>query len=182
VERELLVESAYRVQTQNFWYSPAMPGNWDSPTAKFDPNIHTPYINVRPTDLLRMMLGKVIAKVLGVKENNDIARIGKVINGKTGEADNTAVRNEYVIIECNRSKVYPDDDNTLGVYFVNSAGQRFRVSERLLHNTSKMVTPKVPADIEPGEYGLEIVTRFSSGKQMLKEPRTIIYDSKLSIS
>jgi hypothetical protein len=180
VVREFLVERCERVQTKNFWYSQSVPGVWESLTAKFDPKIHTPSINVHPTEDFRNTLKKVDVEVIGEKDSS--ALISTVTNGKNGKIDNTGIRNEYLILEGDKLKIFPDDDNSLGVYFVNAAGQRFRSTERLLDNTPMKVTPRVPADIEPGEYGLEIVTRYSGGQYVLKEPRTIVYKSKLTIS
>ena len=44
-------------------------------------------------------------------------------------------------------------------------------------------SPRVPADLEAGEYTLRIVTQFTnSGSTLLKEPRTIEYDMPLTVS
>ena len=179
VEREFLIERCERVQTKNFWLGQAAFGSWDGETTKFDPDVHAPGIHATPTEDFRKALLTVGFEVLGVKE---VVAIGTVTNGKNGKRDNTGVRGEYLILEGERLRVFPENDDTLGVYFVNAVGERFRSTERLMDNDPKRVVPKVPANIAPGEYDVEIVTRYSAGKYALKEPRTIVYKSKLTIS
>ena len=73
-----------------------------------------------------------------------------------------------------------------GVYFVLIGAETEtirKVDRRLTQNLPSSIIARVPADLEPGEYTLRIVTQFTnSGSTLLKEPRTIEYDMPLMIS
>jgi len=43
-------------------------------------------------------------------------------------------------------------------------------------------TFEIPASLVPGGYRVEIVSRFSGGRVLLKEPRTITYPVVLTVS
>jgi hypothetical protein len=69
----------------------------------------------------------------------------------------------------------------LGVWFVAAAdGTRTKVAENLGLNRPNEVLALIPA-LPPGKYRLEIVTRFTGGSSVLKEPRTIKAEPELTV-
>jgi hypothetical protein len=56
-----------------------------------------------------------------------------------------------------------------------------RLIEHIAENTSSKIIGIVPALPSPGTYRVVIVTQFSSGSTMLKEPRTIICGFTLNV-
>jgi hypothetical protein len=73
------------------------------------------------------------------------------------------------------------DNEAIGVFFVNTAdGNRVKVVKNFAENRSRKVIAVVPADIAAGTYRLEIVTQFSQGSGILKEPRTILFATDLT--
>jgi hypothetical protein len=75
------------------------------------------------------------------------------------------------------------DHTGVGIYFENTQGdiQRVKVTGRLAENTSSKIIGIVPALPSPGTYRVVIVTQFSSGNTMLKEPRNIISGFTLNV-
>lgn len=47
-------------------------------------------------------------------------------------------------------------------------------------NNPKALMPRVPL-LPPGDYTLQITTRYSKTGQLLKEPRTLVYDFPLTV-
>jgi hypothetical protein len=69
----------------------------------------------------------------------------------------------------------------IGVWFVNQAdGGRVKVTEPLGINRAAEVMTLIPA-LPAGKYKLEIVTRYSTGTILLKEPRTIKAEPELTV-
>jgi hypothetical protein len=68
-----------------------------------------------------------------------------------------------------------------GVYFVNQEeGTRFKVAEKLTINRGTELVCTIPA-LPIGTFKLEIVTQFTPGGILLKEPRTIKADWVLQV-
>jgi hypothetical protein len=69
----------------------------------------------------------------------------------------------------------------IDVYFVDRdsrmAASAFRISE----NTPSKLMVRVPSSLMKGEYTLRIVTHYTSGSILLKEPRTIEYEHPLVV-
>ena len=72
-----------------------------------------------------------------------------------------------------------------GVFFVLRGAETEtvrKVDRRLTQNNPSSIIARVPADLEPGEYILRIVTQFSNSAVLLKEPRTLEYEQPLFVS
>jgi hypothetical protein len=81
-------------------------------------------------------------------------------------------------------KIKVEGDNpAVGVYFVSTVSptQRVKVVGHLAENIAAKVIGIVPA-LSAGSYTLEIVTQFSSGSSLLKEPRTIAFARELTVA
>jgi hypothetical protein len=60
-------------------------------------------------------------------------------------------------------------------------GEAAQVTDPLTQNDPKKIICRVPS-LAAGEYTLKIVTRYSNGTTLLKEPRAIVYDLPLLVS
>ena len=74
------------------------------------------------------------------------------------------------------------EDVANGVYFVDTTTQTrtaVEASDIVTNNPSELII-LIPA-LATGTYTLEIVTQFSSGTSLLKEPRTASFDKILTV-
>jgi hypothetical protein len=172
--------NSQRVQTLLVNMSPRVPGTWDGATAHYDPVKNKLTCDMVLTSEMRSALEEVGVTVLGVKESGAI--IGLVTDTATGLTDGSITPGDDVIIEGAKIKIFPDNVDAIGIFFIDSAGTAYKVTHRLTQNTPKCVIARVPADLPAGEYTLKIVTKFSSGSSELKEPREIVYNLPMTVA
>ena len=132
---------------------------------------------------MRDALATVGVEVLGVKEGGG-ASIGLVTNTLDGNTDGTITPGDDILIEGAKIKVAGDEE-LCGVYFVlrDAAEETIhKVERRLTQNNPSSIIARVPATLEPGAYTLRIVTQFTGGSNLLKEPRTLEYEMPLTVS
>jgi hypothetical protein len=153
-------------------------GAWIGSDARFDPQTHKITLDMMPSAEMREALKQVGVEVLGVKDGG--AFIGRVTDGPTGRTDGVITPYEDLIIEGAKLKIAPDDDDTMGVFFVSDSGSSMKVTQRMLQNDPKKLIVRTP-DLSSGKYTLQVITRFTSGSTLLKEPRTITYENKLTV-
>ena len=177
--RRDFVKRGYSVLSGCCQLTPRVSGAWIGSNAKFDPAIHKITLDITPSAEMRNDLKEVGVEVLGVKAGG--AYVGLVTDTSTGLNDGTITANEDIMIEGDKLKITPEDEAGLGIFFIDSAGAETVVTRRLTQNDPKKIIARVPA-LTAGEYTLRIVTRFSTGSQLLKEQRVIDYDMKLIIS
>jgi hypothetical protein len=73
------------------------------------------------------------------------------------------------------------DNPANGVYFIDANSNRTKVdvSDIVVNNPSELMI-LIPV-LSPGTYQLEVTTQFSAGSQVLKEPRSVLFDRMLSV-
>jgi len=179
IKRRML-QSGNSVQDGVSHISPRVSGSWLGSSANFDPKVQKITLDMFPCTEMRAALEQVGVEVLGVK--NSGAFIGLVTNTLDGETSGYVNLNEDIMIEGDKLKIMPEDDSSLGVFFVDIDGQEFRVDRRLTQNDPKKIIARVPEYINPAEYTLRIKTRFSNSQQLLKEPRIIDYERMLFVN
>jgi hypothetical protein len=178
IERQM-VQQGSSVQTGNVRLSPRINGSWLGSNAKFDPDVHKKTLDATITNEMREALEEVGIEVLGIKDSG--AFIGLVTDTSTGLNDGTITANEDILIEGDKLRIIPEDEAGLGIFFIDSSGNAIPVTRRLTQNDPKKIIARVP-ELPAGEYTLQVVTRFSSGLQLLKEARVIEYDKKLIVA
>jgi hypothetical protein len=102
-------------------------------------------VDASPAPELRAVLETVGVDVLGEKDSG--ALIGLVTDVTTGKTDGTITPGEDIVVTGDKLKVAPEDDNTLGVFFVNAAGAETRVtrnSRKTSPNASCSASPPCP--------------------------------------
>jgi len=163
----------FSVNTGYFTASPSIRGVFDSPTEKF--NLGKQF---NQGEILRSELSTVTVDILGVAESG--AFIGQVLDVKSGSVNDLLTPNRNLKISGSKIKV-AGDVNITGIWFVNQRTQeRTKVDETdiVTNNPSEIIV--VIPELQAGNYKLEIVTQYSSGKN-LKEARTLSFDKILTV-
>ena len=129
---------------------------------------------------------RVTGNWLGKSANFDPStnNIGLVTNTLDGNTDGYITPGEDILIEGTKIKIAGDEE-MCGVFFVLRGAETEtvrKVDRRLTQNNPSSIIARVPADLEPGEYILRIVTQFSNSAVLLKEPRTLEYEQPLFVS
>lgn len=171
------VQSGSSVQDGAVHITPRPTGTWIGSDHKVDPEKHKPSVTITPTARLREALGDVKLEVLGVKDSG--AYIGLVTDVATKATDGHITANSIIIISGDKLRIFPEDEDGLGVFFVDGTGVKTPASQ-IAQNDPKKLMALVPP-LAPDTYTLEIVTRFSNGTTPLKAPRTITYDLPLIV-
>ena len=175
-----LVQRGHSVLTGAAQYTPRIQGTWVGASAKFNPAAHRIGLHIIPSAEMRAAFKEIGVEVLGMKPGG--AFIGLVTDTTTGLADGTMTSGDDILIEGAKLKIAPDDDETLGVFFISSNDETAtRVTRRLTTNNPKSILARVP-ELPAGQYTLRIVTRFSTSGTLLKEPRVIEYDRPLVVN
>lgn len=172
------IQQGYSVMTENCQFTPRVTGSWITPSDQFDPARHKITLDIVETNIMREALAKIGVEVLGVKESG--AGIDRVTDGFTGKIDGTITIGDVIDIEGDKIKVLGESAE-VGVFFVDASGAVTQATGRLRRNDPKFVQIQVPATLTAGSaYTLRIVTQFTSGNNLLKDPRTIEYDRPLT--
>jgi hypothetical protein len=159
--------------------TPRVTGNWIGADPGFDPKAHKITVDAFPTAELRTALDSVGVEVLGKKLDGG-AIIGLVTDVYTGKTDGTVTIEGEIIIDGSKIKLLPlDGSEGTGIFFVTSTGTTMQVTDPLVINDPSRIICRVPP-VRAGEYTLRIVTRFTSGSHLLKQPRTIEYELPLT--
>jgi hypothetical protein len=110
----------------------------------------------------------------------DGAYIDEIADVHSGAVNNILSPGGMVHITGHKIKV-EGSDPAVGLWFVNQTGPRTKVSENLGLNRPTEVMALIPA-LPPGSYKVEILTQYAGGSAHLKEPRTIKFDTALTVS
>jgi hypothetical protein len=135
-------------------------------------------IAFRELSHLKTLLGKIHVENEGIA--GDGAYIDEIDDTHSGTLNSALTPGGMVHISGHKIKVEGDEPEA-GVWFVAADGTRTKVSENLAVNRTSEVVALVPA-LTAGNYKLEIVTRYTNGKVLLKEPRAIKADPALTVA
>ncbi|MDR2634113.1 MAG: DUF4469 domain-containing protein [Treponema sp.] len=177
VVRDALVQG-FAVQDGCVRISPRVSGSWIGASHSFDPAVHRIGLDVSPCADMRSALEAVGVEVLGEKDSG--AFIALVTDLSTGKTDGTISPDEDLAVTGDKIKIAPEDEQGLGVFFVDSSGTEHPVSHRLAENQPKKLLFRVPA-LAAGVYTLKVVTRFSNSTTLVREPRAISYEFPLTV-
>ena len=158
-----------------------MLGKWIGPNPSYDPDKHRLTFDATMTAEMRKLLGDdVDVEVLFVQAGGG-AFVGLVTDVTTRLSDGTITPDGDLIIHGEKIKVAPDDEQGLGLSFVDEAGTDIPLTHPLSQNGPKVIRCRVPASLTAGTYTLKIVTRYSTGQVLLNHPRTILYPRPLTV-
>jgi hypothetical protein len=183
-----LKEMAYRlcdgfaVHTGWFNVSANIKGTFNSPTEHFSPEKHAVLFEFHQGALLRKELGNVSVDILGVADAS--LSIAQAVDVKTGSVNDVITPNRNLRITGHKLKIMGESDEN-GVYFINSETEaRIKVGKHdIVNNNPSELLVIIPEELTAGTYKLEVKTQFAShSKQVLKEPRSCVFDKLLVVS
>jgi hypothetical protein len=171
--------AGYAVNTGLVTLHPRVTGPWEG-NEPFTEGKHKVKLDLGLDKSLREALKKVGVEVIGEKDSG--ARITLVTDRRTGRTDGFFSIGDDLLIVGEKIKVVglPQPDGSLepgiGVFFVPDNGGAPQQVRRIDENTNSRILARVDISTEDGaKYRLRIVTRYSTGTILLKEPRTIEY-------
>ena len=168
----------FSVNTGWFTASPHIKGVFDSPTENFNPAKHTILFNFQQGSLLRKELENVTIQILGVADAS--LAIMQVTDVKTGSVNDLLTPNRNLRISGYKLKIAGDNPAN-GVCFINQTTQartKVDATDIVTNNPSELIIV-IPA-LAAGTYKVEVTTQFS-GTNILKEPRTSVFDRILTV-
>jgi hypothetical protein len=166
-------------------FTPRVTGNWLGATHRFDPAIHRITLDISPTaELRKALVEEVEVEVLGIRDSG--AYIGLITDLSTGKADGMIILGQAFSIEGSKIKIEPAEDTNLGVFLqyvgpTSDPVPPIRIASRPIQNSPIKLVFLLPANIDEGPYQLSVVTRYSNGSILLKDPRTITYAETINV-
>jgi hypothetical protein len=140
------------------------------------------YLQAAPTLETRRAISGIAVEVRGM------ARSGIYVNTLTDVASdevNTRITpGGAVNLAGIKIKIVGDPSTGAGLFLteINSGATEQIPSTSIAVNDPSKITFIVPSGLLPGDYRLSIVTQFTTGISMLKEPRTYVFDQILAVS
>ena len=139
-------------------------------------NLHVAFHTLRH---LKDLLLKVKIENEGVA--GDGAYIDEILDVHSDAVNSTLTPGNMIYILGHKIKVQGDDPE-VGVWFVSQADSaRVKITEHLGTNRTNELLGLIPA-LTAGDYKVEIVTRYSNGTTLLKEPRVIKAEPLLTVA
>jgi hypothetical protein len=180
-----LKEMAYRlcdgfsINTGWFTASAHIRGVFNSPTERFNSPKHTLMFSFSQGLLLRREAASVEVQILGVADAS--LSIAQVTDIRTGSVNDLLTPTRNLRITGSRLRI-AGDNPACGIFFIDEAsGARTGVdAEDIVTNNPSELIIVIP-DLQPGMYRLEIVTQYTTGGNVLKEPKTALFDRVLTV-
>jgi len=180
-EVAFLLCDGYAVNSGLYTIFPNIGGSFDSTDEKVSPKKHPLTYRIRSGRELKELTKFVTFEVMGLAVTNGYIR--QFYDVLSDTYNDTLSSGDNFIITGDKIKVI-GDDTICGVYFeaTDGSGTRIKVEKRLIKNLPSEIVGTVPVTLEPMSYRVVVVTQFSSGSTLLKEPRTIISDFELDVT
>jgi hypothetical protein len=178
-EMARLLCDGYSVNTKWFGVRPRIKGVFSNLEEPFNKDKHSISFDFHQGSLMRKELANLKVEIMG--ETDNPFYVSQVQDVKTGTFNDILTPNRNLKIWGSRIKLAGDSD-AVGVYFVNQDSQeRIKVVPAdVVYNNPSEVAIVIPAQ-PAGTYKAEITTQFSNGQQLLKEPRTAVYEQILTV-
>jgi hypothetical protein len=169
----------YSVATDYFIAAPHIRGGFDSPNEKFDREKHRLLFELQQGAELRKEAGLVEVEILGLADVG--LHILQVTDIKSGTIDDLLTPGYNLRIAGYKLKVVGDKPG-VGIRFINEDGSGVTdvpASDIVVNNPSELII--VIPGLTQGAYKLEITTQFTGNSTLLKEPRTCLFNSILTV-
>ena len=172
-----LLAQGYALNTPLCYGRIGVSGAFEGSSAKFDKSKHRLSASFTQGAELRATLETISVNVLGIAPTGPV--IGQVHDSLSGQNDTVVTPNNVIKIAGSKIKI-EGDEASVGLWFVSVAdGTKMKV-EQLITNEPKELVAMVPA-LANGEYELELSTQGSGGGNLLKEPRTTVFEHVLTV-
>ncbi|MDR2517385.1 MAG: DUF4469 domain-containing protein [Spirochaetaceae bacterium] len=164
-------------------YNPPPPrigGTWQNEIEHYDSARHPVKFSFRALKPLRDLASHIEVLIEGVAETSGF--IAEITDVTTEAVNETLTPGGMFALAGHKIKVAGDHADC-GVYSVNTAApaERIQVTGHLADNTASRIVGIVPA-LSAGQWRVEVVTQFSSGSALLKEPRAISLAPVLTVA
>ena len=169
----------FSVNTGWFTASATVKGVFDSPNEKFNPARHTVLFDFHQGTLLRKELHGAEVQILGVAGTS--LAIAQVTDVKTGTVNDLLTPNRNLRIAGSKIRIAGENPAN-GVCFVNhGTSERTKVdpSDIVNNNPSELII--VIPGLAAGAYRVEVTTQYTTGGNLLKEPKTALSDRILTV-
>jgi hypothetical protein len=140
----------------------------------WDAKIHSIYVTISQSKMLRDAIAQVIVKILGV--HPEPIAIYTLTDLFTGSTDGTVTRRFNAEIKGTYIEITGDDPEC-GIYLFNEGRQTdYKLpNEYIVLNEPSRILILIPEDLEPETYQLRIVTQYMKSNKKLKQPRSVVY-------
>jgi hypothetical protein len=143
--------------------------------APWNPEKHRLVLSSIASSDVRGEIKKVEVEVLGMAQSGLF--VNTLIDMTTGDENSSITPGGGVNLTGVKIKIAGEKEG-VGLYLdeVNTGEEVLIPMTSILLNDPSKIIFNVPADLPAGDYKLKIVTQFSPGAALLKEPRTYIFD------
>lgn len=179
-----LVTSGYTVTTDNVIYIPKVKGTFDK-SGSWDEDVNSYSCSLNAAQTFRNELSAVTPSFTGYVNSSGGAQIETITDAVTGSTDGTLTAGGTITVTGTNIKVTGDDS---GMWFsvasesgeYDSDGELIEVQTFISNSPSKVVVI-LPDALGAGTYYIVIKTRYTRGSTLLKNLRTIITDSAVTV-
>jgi hypothetical protein len=179
-EMAFLASGGFLINVGWFIVQAVVRGVFRSPAERFDRARHTLAFDFRQGALMRKEAQDVNVQILGVASTG--ASIAQVTDVRTGSVNDLLTPGRNLRITGTRLRIAGEDPEN-GVWFIcYETGARTRVEDPDLAINNPAELMVIIPELTEGTYRLQITTQFgSAGSQLVKEPRTVIFDRILTV-
>jgi hypothetical protein len=178
-EMSFLLCDGYAVNTGYFAGSPHIRGVFTSPGDRFDPARHTLLVEFHQGSLLREELQQVKVEILGVADAGP--RLDQVIDVKTGSVNDVITPGRNLRILGHKIKIAGENAlNGVTFTWANGSTSLKVPKEDIVINAASEIMIVVPPTLTAQKYQLKVTTQYS-GANLVKVPRTVIFDKPLTV-
>lgn len=172
--------NGYAVRTGLYSVCPKASGVFAKATQPYDPAVHQINAQFTQSAAVRERLRASRVVVNGIAQLSIL--IDEVIDVKTKAVNGALTRGHNIRVSGNDIRIAGEKEG-VGVRFVNADDNSVVTIpvDELARNSSKELILLVPADMEAGNYYLEVGTQLS-GSTLLKEVRVFRFEALLTIA
>ena len=173
------VLEGYSVNTDLVYMRPNIKGVFTDKT--FNPKEQSVYVNITQGAELRKAIAQTTVEILG-QQAEPIAIFG-ITDKATAKTDGTLTKGKNAEIKGAYIKVIGDDPKN-GVYFTNidtKVVTKVAAEDIVINDPSKLMI-LVPSSLVAGSYELSVSTQYANSATLLKQTRTVVLDTPITIA
>lgn len=174
-----MVLSGCNVNTGLVYMRPVIKGPFYGKT--WNPEVNSVYISITQGVALRAAVAETTVEILG--EQSDPLEIYGITDQTTGKTDGNLTKGRNAEIKGSYLKIAGDNE-ACGITIVNTATQeatKLATTDIVLNDPSRLLI-FVPATLAAGEYELTVVTQYTGGGNLLKQPRSATLGIPVTVS
>ena len=134
-------------------------GTVDDRNKGFDPKIHKVHIKFRESKELISELEDLL--VVNKMETRIQEPSFHSFYNKTLKSETATINPQNLIELTGKNLKFDESDSSQGLFFIHSSTATVTRADEVSHNTQSIIKVKVPADLSPGEYRVEVKTKVA---------------------